>query len=204
MKIICIGRNYSDHAKELNNPVPLEPVFFMKPDTALLPKRNPVYIPDFTNNLNYEVELVIKINKTGKKIASKFAHKYYNEIGIGIDFTARDLQEKCKKNGLPWEMAKAFDHSAPISNKFISKEEFKDLKNINFSLKKNKETVQVGNSADMLFNFDEIISYVSRFVTLKIGDLIFTGTPAGVGKVEINDQLEAFLEDQLMLKVTIK
>ena len=204
MKIICIGRNYSDHAKELNNPVPLEPVFFMKPDTALLPKRNPVYIPDFTDNLNYEVELVLKINKTGKKIASKFAYKYYNEIGIGIDFTARDLQEKCKKNGLPWEMAKSFDHSAPISNKFISKEEFKDLKNINFSLKKNKETVQIGNSADMLFNFDEIISYVSRFVTLKIGDLIFTGTPAGVGKVEINDQLEAYLENQMMLKVTIK
>lgn len=203
MKIICIGRNYANHAKELGNTVPTEPVFFLKPDTAISPKGHPFFIPDFTSNVHYEVELVIKINRLGKHIEERFAHKYYSEIGLGIDFTARDIQEKVKAKGLPWEKAKGFDGSAVISRKFLSKEELK-LDNITFSLHKNGESVQEGNSSDMLFNFDKIISYISQFYTLKIGDLIYTGTPAGVGQVVNGDTLEGFIEDKEMFKVKIK
>jgi 2-keto-4-pentenoate hydratase/2-oxohepta-3-ene-1,7-dioic acid hydratase in catechol pathway len=203
MKIICIGRNYADHAKEMNSAVPENPVFFLKPDTALIPKRNPFFYPDFTNDLHYECEIVVKINKLGKNIQTKFAHTYYDEIGLGIDFTARDLQQKCKEKSLPWEMAKAFDHSAPVSEIFISKNEL-DLVDLHFHLLKNGEKVQVGNSKDMLFNIDEIIAYVSQFITLKIGDLIFTGTPAGVGPVQIGDVLEGFIEDRKLLELKIK
>jgi len=202
MKIICIGRNYADHAKELNNPVPKEPVVFLKPDTAILPKRNPLYYPNFTRDLHYEVELVVRINRLGKQIEERFAHKYYNEIGIGIDFTARDIQKQCKEKGLPWERAKAFDGSAPISDRFI---DIKNLpKDILFSLRKNNELVQEGNSKDMLFEFDKLIAYVSRLFTLKIGDIIFTGTPAGVGSVAIGDRLEAFIGAEKLLKVDIR
>lgn len=204
MKIICIGRNYAKHAKELGNSVPEEPVFFMKPDSARLPKKAPFYYPNFTKDLHYEVELVIKINKLGKNISKKFAHTYYNEIGLGIDFTARDLQQECKAKGLPWEKAKAFDYSAPMSTLFIPKSDFKDLNNINFSLLKNQELVQQGNTQEMLFNFDELIVYLSKFMTLKIGDLIFTGTPAGVGPVVIGDHLEGFIESQKMIDLKIK
>ncbi|MCT4581986.1 MAG: fumarylacetoacetate hydrolase family protein [Flavobacteriales bacterium] len=204
MKIICIGRNYAKHAKELGNAIPKEPVFFMKPDSARLPKKAPFYYPNFTKDLHYEVELVIKINKLGKNISQKFAHTYYDEIGLGIDFTARDLQLECKEKGLPWEKAKAFDYSAPMSQKFIPKAEFKDLNSIAFSLHKNQEAVQLGNTKDMLFNFDELIVYLSQFMTLKIGDLIFTGTPAGVGPVSIGDHLEGFIEEQKMIDLKIK
>ena len=203
MKIICIGRNYIDHAKELNNPVPSEPLFFLKPDSAILPKRNPFYIPNFTNIVHYEVELIIKICKLGKNINENFANTYYNEIGLGIDFTARDLQDKCKEKGHPWEIAKAFDQSAVVSEKFIDKKNL-NLNNINFSLKKNGEIVQQGNSSNMLFNFDEIIAHVSKFMTLKIGDLIFTGTPAGVGKVKIGDELIGYLEEEKAFKTNVK
>ena len=203
MKIICIGRNYIDHAKELNNPVPSEPLFFLKPDSAILPKRNPFYIPNFTNIVHYEVELIIKICKLGKNINENFASTYYNEIGLGIDFTARDLQDKCKEKGHPWEIAKAFDQSAVVSEKFIDKKNL-NLNNIYFSLKKNGEIVQEGNSSNMLFNFDKIIAHVSKFMTLKIGDLIFTGTPAGVGKVKIGDELIGYLEDEKAFKTNVK
>lgn len=203
MKIICIGRNYIDHAKELNNPVPSEPLFFLKPDSAILPKRNPFYIPNFTNIVHYEVELIIKICKLGKNINENFASTYYNEIGLGIDFTARDLQDKCKEKGHPWEIAKAFDQSAVVSEKFIDKKNL-NLNNINFSLKKNGEIVQQGNSSNMLFNFDKIIAHVSKFMTLKIGDLIFTGTPAGVGKVKIGDELIGYLEEEKAFKTNVK
>ena len=204
MKIICIGRNYAKHAKELGNSIPEEPVFFMKPDSARLPKKAPFFYPNFTNDLHYEVELVLRINKLGKNITKKFAHTYYNEIGIGIDFTARDIQQECKEKGLPWEKAKAFDYSAPMSQVFLSKTEFENLDNINFSLNKNQEEVQKGNTSDMLFNFDELIVYLSKFMTLKIGDLIFTGTPAGVGPVSIGDHLEGFIEGQKLIDLKIK
>jgi 2-keto-4-pentenoate hydratase/2-oxohepta-3-ene-1,7-dioic acid hydratase in catechol pathway len=204
MKIICIGRNYADHAKELKNAVPTEPVFFFKPDTAILPKKQPFYIPDFTNDLHYEVELVVRINKLGKNIKEKFAHTYYAEIGLGIDFTARDLQKQCKEKGLPWEKAKGFDYSAPMGQEFIKVADIENLNDLNFSLYKNGELVQKGNSKDMIFNIDQIISYLSQFVTLKIGDLIFTGTPAGVGKVEIGDVLEGFIEDKKLLTLKVK
>jgi 2-keto-4-pentenoate hydratase/2-oxohepta-3-ene-1,7-dioic acid hydratase in catechol pathway len=204
MKIICIGRNYADHAKELNNPLPKEPVFFFKPDTSILPKKQPFYIPDFTKDLHHEIEIVIRINKLGKNISEKFAHTYYEEIGLGIDFTARDLQEKCKEKGLPWEIAKSFDYSAPIGDVFVNKSDLGDLNKISFKLLKNGEVVQEGNTKDMIFNFDSIISYVSQFVTLKIGDLIFTGTPAGVAKVNIGDKLEGFLDDKKVLSLNIK
>ncbi len=204
MKIICVGRNYKDHARELGNEVPSEPMLFLKPQTAILPKRNPFYIPDFTEDLHYEVELVLRICRLGKNIQTKFAHKYYSEIGVGIDFTARDLQEACKEKGQPWEIAKAFDNSAPIAPKFIPVADFDDLTNIDFRLEKNGEVVQKGNSGDQIFNFDELISHLSRFFTIKLGDLVFTGTPAGVGRVEIGDRLEAFIGDQSMLKVTVK
>ena len=176
----------------------------MKPDTALLPPRNPFYYPEFTNDLHHEVEMVIKIKRLGKKIEQQFAHRYYDEIGIGIDFTARDLQRKCKEKGLPWERAKAFDHSAPVSPKFLNKSVFEDLNNINFSMRKNGEVVQQGNTKDLLFSFDYLIAHISQFCMLKIGDLIFTGTPAGVGPVAIGDRLECFIEEQKMLAVNIK
>lgn len=204
MKIICIGRNYADHAKELNNPLPSKPVFFLKPETALIPKNMPFFIPDFTNDLHHEVELVVKINRLGKNIEERFAHKYYNEIGIGIDFTARDLQSECKSKGLPWEMAKAFDHSAPVSQQFINLEQLPPVNNIPFRLEKNGAIVQQGNSEDMIFSIDKIIAYVSQFFTLKIGDLIFTGTPAGVGQVNINDELKAFIGDKELMQLKIK
>ena len=204
MKILCIGRNYIDHAKELNNPVPENPVFFLKPDTALIRRNRPFYYPDFSSDIHYECELVVKINKLGKNIQKKFAHTYYDEIGIGIDFTARDLQGKAKAKGLPWEIAKAFDGAAPLSMDFIHKKEFPDLNKIEFHLDKNGETVQQGSSADMIFNIDDLIVYLSKFLTLKTGDLIFTGTPAGVGPVQIGDKLEAYIGDRLMLKCNIK
>ena len=203
MKIICIGRNYFKHIQELENDVPLKPLFFLKPETAIQPKGHPFFIPDFSNEIHYEVELVIKIKKTGKHIEKKFAHKYFEEIGLGIDFTARDIQENCKDKGLPWEIAKGFDGSAQISNKFIKKDMFLN-KNISFCLKKNNEIVQVGNSKEMIFSFEEIISYVSKFFTLKIGDLIYTGTPSGVGKVEKGDILNGFIEKEKILNVIVK
>lgn len=203
MKIICIGRNYVNHAKELGNAIPKEPLFFLKPDSAILPKRNPFYIPNFSNEIHYEVELIIKICKLGKNIDKKFASTYFNEIGLGIDFTARDIQENCKEKGHPWEKAKAFDQSAVISSKFYNKNEL-DEQNINFSLTKNGEIVQQGNSSQMLFDFDSIIAHVSKFMTLKIGDLIFTGTPAGVGKVAIDDVLIGAIEGEEAFKTKIK
>ncbi len=203
MKIICIGRNYVMHAKELNNPVPEKPVFFMKPDTALLIRNRPFFHPEFSSDIHYEVELVFRINKVGRHIQEKFAHTYYNEVAIGIDLTARDLQSECKSKGLPWELAKAFDSSAPISE-FIPLKELESVDNINFSLNKNGNEVQNGDSQDMLFNINQIIAYVSQFVTLKIGDLIYTGTPAGVGRISVGDEFEAFVEGKSMLKMRVK
>ncbi len=203
MKIICIGRNYREHAKELNNAVPEKPVFFMKPDTALLQKNNPFFYPDFSKNVQYETEIVLKINRNGRHIEEQFAHKYFDEIGIGIDFTARDLQAEQKKKGLPWEIAKAFDQSAPVG-KFLPKSQFADLNNIKFSLKINGEIRQQGNTEDMMFSFDRIISYVSQFVSLKPGDLIFTGTPAGVGPIQINDHFEVFIGEEKLLEFNVK
>lgn len=203
MKVIAIGRNYADHAKELNNPLPAEPVFFMKPDTAIVKGNKPFYLPDFSTEIHHEVEIVLKINRVGKHIAEKFAHRYYAEIGIGIDFTARDLQAKCKDKGLPWEIAKAFDNSAPVGE-FVSKDEFADLNNIDFRLDINGKTVQSGNTRDMIFKFDKLIEHVSRFVTIKIGDLIYTGTPAGVGPVKIDDHLQAYIGDKCLLDFHVK
>lgn len=203
MKIICIGRNYINHAKELNNIISKDPIFFLKPDTAIQPKGHPFFIPDFSSKIHHEVELVIKICKSGKKIEEKFAYKYYNEIGLGIDFTARDIQDECKALGLPWERAKSFDGSAQIGYKFINKNNL-ELNNIDFSLYKNDEKVQFGNSKDMLFSFDYIITYVSKFLTLKIGDLIYTGTPEGVGRVIAGDKLTGFIANEEMFKVIVK
>ncbi|MEQ8909219.1 MAG: fumarylacetoacetate hydrolase family protein [Vicingaceae bacterium] len=203
MKIICVGRNYADHAKELKNEVPKEPVIFLKPDTAILPKRQPFFLPDFSSNVHFETELVVRIDRIGKHIAEKFAHKYYNQITLGIDFTARDMQQELKDKGLPWEKAKAFDGSAPIG-KLMDKEEFPDLNKLKFTCLINAEEKQVGNTADMLFNIDQLIAYVSQFFTLKIGDLIFTGTPAGVGKINKNDQIEGFIEGQKVLNLKVK
>ncbi|MBC8266338.1 MAG: fumarylacetoacetate hydrolase family protein [Flavobacteriales bacterium] len=203
MKIFCIGRNYANHTKELGNAIPSEPLFFLKPDTAIQPKGHPFFIPHFSDDIHYEVELVIKIHKTGKHIEEQFAHKYYSEIGLGIDFTARDVQQECKAKGLPWEKAKGFDGSAQISGTFINKFDL-DLDNINFSLEKNHEQVQIGNSKDMLFSFDKIIAYLSKFYTLKIGDLIYTGTPEGVGKVKKKDSLKGFIGEKEMFKVLVK
>lgn len=203
MKIICIGRNYTEHAKELNNEVPAEPVFFLKPDTALLKDNEAFYYPEFTNDLHHEVELVLKINKVGKHIEERFASKYFDEIGIGIDFTARDVQTKCKEKGLPWEKAKAFDGSAPLG-RFIPFKHFNNLNNINFHLEVNGEIKQKGSTADLLFSFEKIISFVSHFITLKTGDLIFTGTPAGVGPVKRGDRLTAFIENEELLNFEIK
>lgn len=203
MKIICIGRNYADHIKELDNAKPTDPVIFLKPDTAILLKKQSFFIPEFSNEVHHEVELLVRINKIGKHIDQKFAHKYYDEIGLGIDFTARDLQAELKEKGLPWEMAKAFDGSAVIG-KFIEKEQFKDVNNINFSLKRNGNTVQNGNSMLMMWKIDALIEYISKYFTLKIGDIIFTGTPAGVGKVETNDVLKGFIEETEMFSIKVK
>lgn len=201
MKIICIGKNYLEHAKEMGDIAPEEPILFLKPDSAILPKRNPFYIPNFTNEVHHEVELIIKIKKLGKCINLNFAKEYYSEIGLGIDFTARDIQKKCKEKGHPWEIAKAFDQSAVISDSFI---DINSLSDINFHLDKNGETVQKSNIKDMIFSIDEIIHYVSKYMTLKIGDLIFTGTPSGVGPVNIGDRLEGFINDKKMFTVNIK
>ncbi len=204
MKIICIGRNYAEHAKELGNSVPTEPVFFCKPDSAILPKGNPFYIPDWTSDVHYEVELVMRIDRLGKNIGEEFASRYYSEIGLGIDFTARDVQDELKKKSLPWEKAKGFDGSAVISSDFVSMSKLEDRNDITFSLKKNGELAQKGNSADLIFSFDKIIAHVSKYMTLKIGDFIFTGTPAGVGPVAIGDVLEGFLGEQKMFQVKVK
>ena len=203
MKIIAIGRNYAAHAKELNNPVPGKPVIFLKPDTAVLKDNKPFYIPDFSQNIHFELEVVLKISKEGKHIAEKFASKYYEEIGLGIDFTARDIQNEHKEKGLPWELAKAFDNSAAVSN-FLPKEEFSDLKNLDFELKINDQVRQQGNTSLMLFSYDYIISFVSQYFTLKKGDLIFTGTPEGVGQVHPADRLQATLSGRELLNFEIK
>lgn len=204
MKIICIGRNYAAHISELQNEKPTDPVIFMKPDTSVLLKKQPFFIPDFSNDIHYEVEVLIRIKKVGKYIQEKFAHKYYNEIGLGIDFTARDLQQKLKDKGLPWEKAKSFDGAAVIGEKWLDKSSITNLNNLNFSLIKNGETVQKGNTAEMLWKIDEIIAYVSSFFTLKIGDVIFTGTPQGVGRVIENDALTGYIEDQQIFSIHVK
>lgn len=203
MKIICIGRNYAAHIEELKNEKPGQPVVFLKPDTALIKGEAPFYYPDFSTNIHHEIELILKISKEGKYIQPQFAHRYFEEIGLGIDFTARDLQDQCKAKGLPWEIAKAFNGSAPIGN-FKSVSEFSDLKNIDFHLEINGEVKQKGNTSLMLFDFATIISYVSQFFTLKKGDLIFTGTPAGVGPVQTGDQLIGFIGNEKMLHVEVK
>uniref|UniRef100_UPI0032168E64 fumarylacetoacetate hydrolase family protein n=1 Tax=uncultured Draconibacterium sp. TaxID=1573823 RepID=UPI0032168E64 len=204
MKIICIGRNYVAHAKELGNEVPEEPIFFMKPDTALLRNNDPFYIPDWTNEVHHEIELVIKINRIGKNIEKRFAHRYFDEVGLGIDFTARDVQAQLKAKGLPWEKAKAFDKAAALSNTFLSKSVLADQEAINFHLDINGKTVQESNSGLMIFGFEELIANISKYVTLKIGDLIYTGTPANVGPVKIGDHLEGYLEDKKLLDFEIK
>ena len=201
-KIICVGRNYADHAKELNNEVPQEPVLFMKPDSAVLPKGRPFFIPNFSSDIHYECELLIRINRLGKRIEKRFAHKYYNQIGLGIDFTARDLQKQLKAKGLPWEKAKGFDGSAVIGE-WVDKEGF-DLENTSFQLAKNGKMVQNGNTSQMLFKIDELIEYISQYFTLKIGDIIFTGTPAGVGPVAINDELVGYLGNQENFRLRCK
>jgi 2-keto-4-pentenoate hydratase/2-oxohepta-3-ene-1,7-dioic acid hydratase in catechol pathway len=203
MKIICIGRNYTKHIEELNNERPDEPVVFMKPDSAVLLKQHPFVIPEFSEDIHHELEVIVKINKVGKYIEPKFAHKYYDEIGVGIDFTARDLQQKLKDKGLPWEKAKAFDGSAVIGD-FVSKRDFKSIDNLNFELTNNGVTVQKGNTSFMLWKIDELIAYVSQFFTLKIGDIIFTGTPEGVAVVRPDDVLEGFLEGNKLFRIQVK
>tara|TARA_B100001109_G_scaffold85968_1_gene70143 strand:- start:342 stop:953 length:612 start_codon:yes stop_codon:yes gene_type:complete len=203
MKIICIGRNYPQHTAELSNNKPESPVIFIKPDTAILQSRLPFYIPPFSNQIHHEVEVLVRINRIGKYIEEKFAHKYYQEIGLGIDFTARDLQKNLKEKGLPWEKAKAFDGSALIGS-WYNKNNFSDLNQLDFELVKNSETVQEGNTSQMLWSIDTLINEVSRFFTLKIGDVIFTGTPAGVGPVVVNDVLEGYLEGKKAFTLKIK
>jgi len=203
MKIICIGRNYAKHAKEMNAEIPDSPLFFMKPDVAILRPGMPFFYPNFSKDIHFECELVVKIDRVGKNIAEKFAHKYYSEIGLGIDFTARDLQQKCKEKGHPWEIAKSFEGSAPLSKDFISKNDL-DLENISFHLLKNGKKVQWGNSSDMLFTIDQLIAYISQFMTLKKGDLIFTGTPEGVGPIKIGDELKGFIGEKEMFMVKVK
>jgi acylpyruvate hydrolase len=203
MKIICIGRNYVEHAKEMSVEIPKVPIFFMKPDTSILRDGEDFYYPDFTSDLHFECELVLRIDKVGKNISEKFANKYYSTLTLGIDFTARDLQQLCKKNGLPWEIAKSFEHSAPISTNYLSINEL-DSDNLSFRLLKNGQIVQSSSSSEMIFNFNQLVSYVSKFMTLKSGDLIFTGTPSGVGPVSIGDVLEGFIEDKKMFHFTIK
>ncbi|WP_303821979.1 fumarylacetoacetate hydrolase family protein [Apibacter mensalis] len=202
MKFICVGRNYSNHAKELNNEIPKDPVLFIKPDTALARPGDDWYIPEFTENLQHEVEVLIKISKVGKYIQPEFAGNYYSEIGLGIDFTARDLQDRLKEKGLPWEKSKAFDRSALIGN-FVSKEKF-NLDNLNFSLVKNGKIQQKGNTSEMIFSFDYLISYISQYFTLKMGDIIFTGTPSGVSKLSENDFLEGFIENEKFFEIKIR
>jgi 2-keto-4-pentenoate hydratase/2-oxohepta-3-ene-1,7-dioic acid hydratase in catechol pathway len=202
MKIICIGRNYVDHAKELNNPIPKSPLIFMKPATALLTDSNPFYHPAFSQNIHYELEVVLKISKNGKAIQEHFPETYYQQIGLGIDFTARDLQDDLKDKGQPWELAKAFDQSACIGD-FVDKSSL-DINNVKFKLTKNGHIVQDGNTSDLIFNFNYLISYISQYFTLQVGDLIFTGTPAGVGKVEIGDSFDGFMEGKQLIKCTIK
>lgn len=203
MKIICIGRNYVEHAKELNNPVPTVPVIFMKPDTAILKDNKPFYHPDFSTDIHHEIEIVLKVCKEGKHIAEKFAANYYDEIGLGVDFTARDIQQKHKEKGLPWELAKAFDQSAPVS-KFIPKSQFSNIYQLDFRLDVNGKTAQKGSTADLIFSFEKVIAFVSQYITLKKGDLIFTGTPEGVGKIDIGDRLTAYLGDEKLLDFEIK
>jgi 2-keto-4-pentenoate hydratase/2-oxohepta-3-ene-1,7-dioic acid hydratase in catechol pathway len=203
MKIICIGRNYTNHIAELQNERPTEPVVFMKPDSAVLLKQHPFVLPEFSNEVHHEIELIVKINKVGKYIEPKFAHKYYDEISVGIDFTARDLQDQLKSKGLPWEKAKAFDGSAVIGE-FVSKEQFASLNDVNFELLKNGAVAQKGNSSLMLWKIDELVAYVSQFFTLKIGDIIFTGTPEGVAAVQPNDVLEGYLEGQQLFRIQVK
>lgn len=203
MKFICIGRNYASHAKELQNEVPTEPVIFLKPDTAHLRNNLPFYIPAFSSDVHHELELVVRIDRHGKKIEERFAHKYYSEISVGVDFTARDKQNELKTKGLPWELAKAFDFSAAVG-KMVDKTRYADLQNLNIKLLKNGEQVQTGNTVDMLFNIDKIISFVSQYFTLKKGDFIFTGTPAGVGRVDIGDKLQGFIEDEILFDFEIK
>jgi acylpyruvate hydrolase len=204
MKIICVGRNYVAHAKELNNEIPDEPVLFMKPDSALLRNNDPFYIPEWSNDVHHEIELIVRICKVGKSIEKRFAHRYYKEIGIGIDFTARDLQNALKDKGLPWEKSKAFDHSAVICAEFVSVGLFPDRNAIHFKLDKNGKTVQEGDSALMIFSIDDIIAHVSKYFTLKIGDLIYTGTPSGVGPVRVGDRLEGYLEGEKKFDFRVK
>jgi 2-keto-4-pentenoate hydratase/2-oxohepta-3-ene-1,7-dioic acid hydratase in catechol pathway len=203
MKVICIGRNYAEHAKELKNPIPKVPVFFMKHESCIVRNNKPFYYPDFSRNIHYEAEIVFKIGKAGKKIEKKFASRYYSEIGMGIDFTARDLQEEARKAGLPWEICKAFDNSAPLS-RFIQKKEFPDTSDIHFRLDLNGKTVQQASTRDMIFSIEDLISYVSGFITLKTGDIIFTGTPSGVGPVKIGDHLEGYIGERKMLNFFVK
>ncbi|UCG28710.1 MAG: fumarylacetoacetate hydrolase family protein [Bacteroidales bacterium] len=203
MKIICIGRNYIAHAKELNNPVPDVPIFFLKPDSSILKNNKPFFLPDFSQEIHYELEIVVKIDRLGKSIPARFASRYFSEIGVGIDFTARDLQRECTQNGLPWEISKSFDGSAALG-KFIEKKKFENIQNLSFKLEVNGRIVQKGNTADMVFPVDELISYLSRFFTLKTGDLIFTGTPEGVGPVKRGDHLKAYIEDELLLDFYVK
>jgi len=203
MKIICIGRNYTNHIEELKNERPTEPVVFMKPDSAVLLKQYPFVIPEFSEEIHHEIEIIVKINKVGKYIEPKFAHKYYDEISVGIDFTARDLQDKLKAKGLPWEKAKAFDGSAVIGD-FVPKNDFVSMENLTFELTNNSKTVQKGNTSLMLWKIDELVSYVSQYFTLKIGDIIFTGTPEGVAAVKPNDVLEGFLEDKKLFRIQVK
>jgi 2-keto-4-pentenoate hydratase/2-oxohepta-3-ene-1,7-dioic acid hydratase in catechol pathway len=203
MKIICIGRNYAEHAKELNNTVPSKPVFFMKPDSALVTGNKPFFYPGFSKEVHHELEVVIRIDRLGRSIEEEFAGRYFSEIGLGVDFTARDLQNEMKEKGLPWEIAKGFDYSAPISE-FMPVKKFRDIHDLSFRLDLNGKTVQEGTTAWMIFSYEKIISYVSRFITLKTGDLIFTGTPAGVGPVAINDRLEAYLEGEKIMDFQVK
>ena len=203
MKLICIGRNYAQHISELKSEKPTEPVVFLKPDTAILLKKQPFFIPDFTNEVHHEVEVLVKINRVGKYIDSKFAHKYYEQIGLGIDFTARDLQQELKGKGLPWEKSKAFDGSAVIG-KWVSKSNYENVNNIPFSLLKNNQIVQSSTTEDMLWGIDEIIAYVSQYFTLKIGDIIFTGTPSGVGKVQSNDSLKGYIGEEEFFSIKVK
>lgn len=203
MKIICIGRNYVAHARELNNEVPDKPVFFMKPDSALVTSNRPFFYPDFSSDVHHELEVVIRINRLGRSIDEKYANRYFSELALGVDFTARDLQAEQKKKGLPWEIAKGFDYSAPVSE-FYPLDRFGDIHNLSFRLDINGKTVQDGNTSLMIFSFEQIIAYVSRFMTLKTGDLIFTGTPAGVGPVAVNDRLEAYLEGEKLMDFPVK
>ena len=203
MKIICIAKNYADHAKEFNEEVPDQPIIFLKPETSIITRNRPFFYPDFSNDIHYETEVVIKINRLGKNIDKKFAYRYYREMTVGIDFTARDLQWECRRNGWPWEIAKGFEGSAPLG-KFINREKFEDHHNLNFGLKINGQTVQSGNTRDLIFSFEALIAYVSKFFTLKMGDLIFTGTPVGVGPVRMNDTLSASIENKTLLDFRVQ